>query len=193
MLADSLIDVDDLALLVAIADRNPAAFQCFYRRHSRTVYALARRIVGQDQEAEDVVAEVFWELWDKSSRYCPSRGSPYSYLIMLARCRALDKKRGLSVRRQHLLLEWAAAGDPQSFPASGPADDACVTAESRDLVKQAVQKLDTNQRQAIEAVFFDGLTHKETSEKLGIPLGTLKARVRSALFSLRSSLLIHQR
>src|SRR5688572_15104264 len=97
---------DDQPLLARIAGRDSGAFRVFYRRHSPMVFAVARRIVGQDQDAEDVVAEVFWELWEKSGRYCPSKGSAHSYLVMLTRCRALDRKRGITARGQHFLLDW---------------------------------------------------------------------------------------
>src|SRR6187200_2816469 len=65
-------NADDISLLAAIADKDQQAFQRFYRRYSSVVYTVARRITGVDQDAEDVVMDVFWELWEKSSRYCPS-------------------------------------------------------------------------------------------------------------------------
>lgn len=186
-------DADDTTLLAAIADQDQEAFQRFYRRYSSVVYALSRRITGQDQEAEDVVADVFWEIWDKSSRYCASKSSPYSYLIMLTRCRALDRKRGLTARRSHFVLEWMADGSQaQDFQEGMPADP-CLTAESREVVKDAIKSLDAGQQQAVELVFFDGLTHQATAEKLGVPLGTVKGRIRAALARLRSSLQIYQR
>ena len=186
-------DADDQTLLAAIADKNQEAFHRFYRRHSSLVYALSRRITGQDQDAEDVVTEVFWELWEKSARYCPSKSSPHTYLIMLTRCRALDRKRGLANRRSHFLLDWL-ADEPQLDASAGEGpDEQFVTAESRELVTQALQELDANQRTAIELTFFDGLTHKATAERLGIPLGTVKGRVRTALAHLRGILRISQR
>lgn len=186
-------DADDLALLTAIADKDQQAFQLFYRRYSSVVYAISRRITGQDQDAEDVVSDVFWELWEKSSRYCASKSSPYSYLVMLTRCRALDRKRGLSARRVHPILEWATDDTAvQAFQNSTP-DDPCVSAESRKVVQQAIQNLDPKQQQAIAMIFFDGLTHQATAEKLGVPLGTVKGRIRSALIRLRGVLQIYLR
>jgi RNA polymerase sigma-70 factor (ECF subfamily) len=193
MRADLNHDTDDLTLLSAIAEQDQAAFQLFYRRYGSVVYALSRRITGQDQDAEDVVAEVFWELWEKSSRYCPSKSSPYSYLVMLTRCRALDRKRGVTARRTHHILEWAADGKPPLEPEFPAPETSCVAAESRDLVTRALQDLDPNQQQAIKLIYFDGLTHRATAQKLGVPLGTLKGRIRSALVHLRGSLQIFQR
>lgn len=193
MSVDLSQDADDRALLAAIADKDQQAFQQFYRRYSSVVYALSRRITGQDQDAEDVVTEVFWELWEKSERYSPSKSSPYSYLVMLTRCRALDRKRSHSARQLHPILEWATDDRPlQEFQNETP-EDPCVTAESRTFVKQAIQDLDPNQQRAIELIFFDGLTQQATAEKLGLPLGTVKGRVRAALARLRGSLRIYQR
>jgi RNA polymerase sigma-70 factor (ECF subfamily) len=170
---------------LAIAEKNEEAFHRIYQRYSGVVYTLSLRITGQDHDAEDVVTEVFWELWDKSARYCPSKGSPYTYLIMLTRCRALDKKRGLTRNPSHPIFDWASGGQAIGganieAPEAGP-----LAAERRETVCQALQKLDQNQRQAIELTFFDGLTHKATAEKLGIPLGTVKGRVRAAVDRLR--------
>jgi RNA polymerase sigma-70 factor (ECF subfamily) len=185
---DPLTDADDRRLLAAIANRDEEAFAAFFRRYSPTVYALSLRITGQDHDAQDVVADVFWELWEKSARYSPSKASPFTYLIMLTRCRALDRKRGLSRNRAHGILDWA-SDDDGALSAIAPApSDHTAAVEVRELVAEAVVALDPNLRKAIELTFFDGLTHKATAEKLGIPLGTVKGRVRSALEKLRMAL-----
>lgn len=188
MQRDPLTDAEDRRLLAAIAAGDKEAFAAFYRRYSATVYSLSLRITGQDQDAQDVVADVFWELWDKSSRYCPSKASPYTYLIMLTRCRALDRKRGLSRSRAHGILDWATDDDASvSADALAPSEHSAAV-EIHGLVVEAVESLDPNLRKAIELTFFAGLTHKATAEKLGIPLGTVKGRVRSALEKLRKAL-----
>jgi RNA polymerase sigma-70 factor (ECF subfamily) len=177
-------DDEDRELLARIAEQDEAAFLGFYRKYSALVYSLSRRITGQDHDAEDVVTEVFWELWQKPDRYCPSKGPPYTYLIMLARCRALDRKRGLSRRRQ-AILEWVMDGQPMVSTDALAPEIAAVLTEQREAVGQAVNELDTDQRRAIELAFFDGLTHKAAAKKLGIPLGTLKGRIRAAVDRLR--------
>ncbi len=178
-------DAEDRELLSRIAKKDEDAFHRFYRRYSSVVYTLSRRITGQDHDAEDVVAEVFWELWEKSARYCPSKSSPYTYLVMLTRCRALDRKRGRTRHSTHPILDWASDGQPFAGAVYESPEDRPVAAERREIVAQAISELDANQRQAIELTFFDGLTHKATAEKLGIPLGTLKGRVRAAIDRLR--------
>lgn len=193
MQRDPLTDADDRRLLAAVAAGNEDALAHLYRRYSPTVYALARRITGKDPDAQDVVAEVFWELWDKSARYCPSKASPYTYLIMLARCRALDRKRGLSRNRDHGLLDWVFDENDSALVGTVPPTDPSDVAEVRELVTEAVAALDPKLRTTIELTFFDGLTHKAAADKLGIPLGTVKGRIRSALEKLRIALHAHHR
>jgi RNA polymerase sigma-70 factor, ECF subfamily len=185
---ETVADHDDYRLMAAISDGDELAFQRLYRRYSSAVFSLALRITGQEHDAEDVVADVFWELWDKSARYNPSKSSPSTYLMMLARCRALDRKRGSARHTTHAILDWAT--DSRSLDRKGDLPDLpCVTAERRAIVEQALDKLNPNQRQAIESAFFDGLTYQAAAEKLGIPVGTMKGRVRSALEHLRNALI----
>lgn len=189
MREESPRDAEDRELLSRIAERDEDAFHRFYRRYSSLVYTLSRRITGQDHDADDVVAEVFWELWQKSGRYCPSKSSPYTYLVILTRCRALDRKRGLSRHPTHPILEWACDGQSFAGGASEAPEDPPLAAEQRELVAQAINELEADQRQAIELTFFDGLTHKAAAEELGIPLGTVKGRIRAAVDRLRYRLI----
>jgi len=178
---------EDRQLLAAIAAGDEDAFRDFYRRYSPVVFALARRIIGKEHDAEDVVADVFWEIWDKSSRYSASKGSPSTYLIMLARCRALDRKRGIKRHEMPAVMKFLANDSVASSDQTRPAE-ASIAAENRDLIARAVRELDPNLKRPIELAFFEGLTHKDTAEALGIPLGTAKARIRSALDRLRQAL-----
>jgi RNA polymerase sigma-70 factor (ECF subfamily) len=189
MRPDGTTDTDDRRLLAAIAAGDTAAFQTFYGRYSRIVYTLALRITGQDHDAEDVVADVFWELWDKSARYSPSKSTAYTYLIMLTRCRALDKKRGLSRRQAAGILDWAADDDRRLDSSTPSPPEQLGATERRELVAKAMNELDPNLKRAIELTFLDGLTHASAAEQLQIPLGTLKGRIRSALDRLRKALL----
>jgi RNA polymerase sigma-70 factor (ECF subfamily) len=188
MRPEETTDADDRRLLAGIAAGDTDAFQAFYRRYSRIVYTLALRITGQDHDAEDVVADVFWELWDKSDRYSPSKATAYTYLMMLTRCRALDRKRGLSRREAAGILDWAADDDRRLDSAAPSPPEQLGAAESRALVARALDELDPNLKRALEKTFLDGLTHKSAAEQLQIPLGTLKGRIRTALDRLRQAL-----
>jgi RNA polymerase sigma-70 factor, ECF subfamily len=182
-------DSDDRKLLAAIAAGDAGAFQTFYRRYSRIVYTLALRITGQDHDAQDVVADVFWELWEKSARYSPSKSTAYTYLMMLTRCRALDRKRRLSRRQAAGILEWVADDDRRLDSATPSPPEQISATERCELVAKAVSDLDPSLKQAIELTFLDGMTHRSAAEQLQIPLGTLKGRIRTALDRLRAALL----
>lgn len=179
---------EDRQLLVAIAAGDAEAFRTFYRRYSPIVMALSKRIVGREHDAEDVVADVFWELWEKSSRYCPSKSSPATYLLMLTRCRALDRKRGISRREVPAVLEWMERGALAVASENQLPAELSIAAENRQLIADAVNELEPNLRKPIELAFFNGLTHRDTADALGVPLGTAKARIRSALERLRHAL-----
>ena len=179
---------EDRQLLAAIVAGDTEAFQRFYRKYSPVVFSLSRRIIGREHDAEDVVAEVFWELWEKSSRYCPSKSTPATNLIMLTRCRALDRKRGNTRREKPAVLEWLAEDSGLASRVVNQPGDLFTAAEQRQLVTEAVDQLDPSLRQTIELAFFDGQTHMETAESLGIPLGTVKGRIRTAIERLRHAL-----
>ncbi|HEX4413280.1 MAG TPA: sigma-70 family RNA polymerase sigma factor [Lacipirellulaceae bacterium] len=179
---------EDRQLLVAIAAGDEDAFRAFYHRYSPTVLALSKRIIGREHDAEDVVADVFWELWEKSSRYCSSKSSPATYLFMLTRCRALDRKRGISRREASAILEWMESDSLAAVGDGAQPAELSMAEENRQLIADAVNELEPNLRKPIELAFFNGLTHRDTAEALGVPLGTTKARIRSALERLRHAL-----
>ena len=136
---EQVAENDDLQTLSAIADGDADAFQRFYRRYSSIVYSLSLRITGQDHDAEDVVSDVFWELWEKSARYNPSKSSPFTYLIMLTRCRALDRKRGLARREAHAILDWATDSNRLIDSESATPELTCSLAEQLSMVRWAIE------------------------------------------------------
>lgn len=179
-------NTDDYALMTAIAAHDPAALTALYDRHSRLVFTLALRVIGNRAEAEDLLTEVFWELWSKSARYDPARGSPLTYMLTLTRSRAIDRRRSNQRRRagQTALEQAADNGHGNPSAAISPLTDA-ITSELAQKVRLAMNRLDPAQRQAVEMSFFDGLSHTQISQQLGKPLGTIKTYVRQGLIHLR--------
>lgn len=175
---------EDLELMRRIADREPAALRALYDRHAGLVYTIALRILRKPEDAEELVTDVFQELWDKSSRYDQARAAPVTYIVTLARSRCIDRTRRKAHRAQMTLesIEDAAAVSDQT-----PADDV-VLGEQQALVRRALSRLDENQRAAVEAAYYDGLSHSEIAEKLGKPLGTVKTHIRQGLIRLRDAL-----
>jgi RNA polymerase sigma-70 factor (ECF subfamily) len=151
------------------------------------LFNIAFRVLKNHEAAEDVVQEVFVQIWEKAPLYDPSRGKPSTWAVVLTRNRAIDRVR--SERRGDRLREKveseAAVGeqfdDRSSF-------DAVTALEAGSQMRQAIQKLSVEQREVIDLAFFHSLTHVEIAERLGIPLGTVKARVRRGMLKLRDLL-----
>jgi len=187
---DAVSESDDdaaLAALVGAGDR--AALARLYDRHAPHVYTLARRVLRCDPDAEAIVSDVFLEFWRRPERFDPSRGALRTYLLVLARSRAIDRVRAETTRETH---SAAAAGvveaaRPERQATADPQSRVIVSEHSR-MVRDAVQRLDEVQRLPLMLAFFDGLTHRQIADRLDEPLGTIKTRIRSGMASLRSTL-----
>lgn len=182
---------DDLTLMELVARRDAGALDALYLRHSPLVFALCLRVLRNHAEAEEVLQEVFWELWRSSSRYAAERGSARVYLVQLARSRSLDRVR-LRRRREALLADAggpAVVAEELGNDARGPsALSAALSSEEQRQVRAALCELSESERRAVTLSFFEGLSHAEIAAELGEPLGTVKTRIRRALLRLRTVL-----
>lgn len=167
-----------------IADRDPKALRELYDRHAGLVYAIALKMLRSRDEADDLVTELFWELWNKASRYDPVRAAPVTYIVTLARSRCIDRLRR-SGRHKSASLDASAQQKESDEPT--PLEEA-LSDENRELVRDALSRLDDNQRTALESAYYEGLTHSEIAEKLGKPLGTVKTYIRQGLIRLRETM-----
>lgn len=151
---------------------------------ARSVYGSALRVLGDDSAAQDVVQDVFVELWAHPDRYDPDAGTLRTYLTVLARHRAVDLIRSelRRIARQERDYRLAPA------PAAGYVGDAVLAAETARLVRAAVEMLPASQRQVVELAYFEGLTCREVANAVGIPEGTAKSRLRLALAKLETVL-----
>jgi RNA polymerase sigma-70 factor (ECF subfamily) len=171
--------------LLAAAAGSESALAALYDVTHRKVYGMSLRILGDRALAEDAVVDVYTQVWKHASRFDAARGNGLSWILTLARSRAIDLKRHRTSRtRVEVDLELAA---PRPCPGAGPEASALAEARAR-TVRRALERLPAAQRQAIEAAFYDGLTHTEIAEALGKPLGTVKSRLRLALVALREAL-----
>ena len=175
---------DEVRLVRRLVAREMDAAAELYERYAAQVYALARRILRNDGDAEDVVQEVFSQAWRTAARYDGSRGSVIGWLLMMTRTRAIDK-----VRARQARPDTDASVLPETLEASGvPAPDALVAAEQSRLVRDAILALPGPQRTALELAYYEGLTQAEIAVRLSEPLGTVKTRMRTALATLRARL-----
>lgn len=149
------------------------------------VFAMAVRMLRDRQAAEDVTQDIFVQIWRQAGNYDTARGSPEAWMMMIARTRVLDRLRS---RAAGIVLKPVGDNLPESPAAEDWPDDLAITHEDAVNVRAAIAELPVDQRQAIELAFFDGLTHVEISEKLSVPLGTIKTRIRLGLIKIRDRL-----
>lgn len=178
----------DELLVRAIAAGDEAAFSTIYDRYAGLVYSTCLRILADPQLAQDATQEIFVRLWRRPEAFVPERGRFLSWLMSVARNRAVDDLRARG-RRQHrespgdedtlVALPDRAAVDPLH---------AAQVAEQQRRVRAALAELPPGQRTALELAYFGGLTQQEIAARLGEPLGTIKTRIRLAMQKLRQSL-----
>jgi len=187
---NSPFDPSDAFLMSGIRARDSESFSQLYDRHGSMVFALCVRMLHDRDEAEDVMLEVFWELWDRSGRYDASRSSPLTYLMRVTRSRLIDRLRARRSRQRAELSSGEFSGISNlelKNPDVEPLAETLRT-EQHALVSRAMGGLTPEQRQAIEMAFFDAMTHAEIAAQLKEPLGTIKSRIRQALSRLRQTL-----
>lgn len=174
---------EDAALFARIVERDERAVEALYARYSGPLYSLAYQVTRADRFAQEVVQEVFIALWKDATRFDPTRGALAPWLFSLARHKAIDL-----VRREANIRRRTADVDMELEVASDDVDREVWQNVRRDRVREAIADLSEPQRTALELAFFTGLTHVEVAERLGIPLGTAKTRIRTALLKLRDAL-----
>jgi RNA polymerase sigma-70 factor (ECF subfamily) len=174
---------EDAALLARIVDRDERAMEALFGRYARPLFSLALQITGAERFAQDVVQETFVAVWRDAARFDPERGAVGPWLFSLARHKSIDL-----VRREQNVRKRTADVDLELEEAGDDVDDEAWRRIRRDRVHAAVAELTPVQREALELAFFQGLTHVEVADRLAIPLGTAKTRIRRALLRLRDIL-----
>ena len=175
---------DPVILLRQIGEGNTSSFERFYNRYSPLAYSLALRILRNTFESQDVLQEAFLQVWNKANGYNPSRGNPEAWLTTIVRSRAIDRIR--SRRRKSRDMESLDALDGWenlfSFPEAGS------ELVLRYSLQNALTELPEEHRRILDLVYFEGYTQTEIAEKLNLPLGTAKTRIRASLKRLREIL-----
>jgi RNA polymerase sigma-70 factor, ECF subfamily len=173
-------DLDDVALVHAMARGDAEALALLYDRYSGTMLALAHRIVGRGAEAEDVIHDVFLEAWRHSADYDATRGSVKSWLLLRARSRSLDVQKSARVSKQASALDdsWLAE---LADPSGGESPD-------RQRIRKVLLALPPEQREVLLLGYFEGLSSSEIALRVGVPIGTVKSRVAAGLSALRGAL-----
>lgn len=173
-------------LLRLIAQKDKRALGEFYEQMSSPLFSVSFRILGDRHEAEEVIQDVFVEIWNKAAAFDELLGTAFHWTMSIVRNRSIDRLR-LRMRRSRIidrLQEFAPADSTEASIQALPG----LGVDEMDRVHAAVNALPDEQRRALEMAFFKGQTHAEIAESIGEPLGTVKARIRRGLLKLRSVL-----
>jgi RNA polymerase sigma-70 factor (ECF subfamily) len=180
----------DEELLQEIAKGNTEAFSEFYDRHSRLVYGALLRLLKDTDDAEDILQEVFVQVWRKASTYQPTLGSPKNWLVRIAHNRGINLIR--SIRQRAKQAEISLPNDDSVVMNRELIDDTLldntINAERMEMINAAFRDLPKDQVELLEMAFILGYSHSEISETLKMPLGTVKTKIRNGLLAMRGSL-----
>ena len=173
---------DEPEIIARLRAKDQAALDLLYTRYSGLVYSLALRIVRQPADAEDVVIECFWQVWQQAADYNDERGQLRTWIVTITRSRALDRLRTMRRNPTDELEEFN-----QPVADDNPEQETWQNEQS-SIVRQALVSLPADQRQALELAYYHGLSQSEVAGKLGEPLGTIKTRMRLGMMKLRDQL-----
>jgi RNA polymerase sigma-70 factor (ECF subfamily) len=178
---------EDIELLRQVRAQDEQALAQLYDRYGRLLYTIARRVVGEDALAEEVVQDVFLRFWRGAEQYQPNRGRVAVWLIAMARNRAIDILRSRQHQsRQRENATLADSGHLTDLQHPSPGDERFL----REAVQAALATLSDPQRQAIELAYYEGMSQSEIAAQLDTPLGTVKSRIRDGIMRLRQTLSI---
>lgn len=186
MKREELHRLADEELMTLVEDKDQRAFEVLYDRHGGAAYSLAHRIVGNAETAEDVTQEAFISIWRSGARFDRARGSVRSWTLGVTRNRAIDALRRQAGRAPKLDFDDDVALEAQ--PSGELTDSEAIRRETASRVRGALAELPGEQSHVIGLAYFGGFTHSEIAEMLGVPLGTVKGRMRLGLEKVRVQL-----
>lgn len=186
-IADGFPGPTDEDLLQQMASGDESALGTFYDRHSTLLFSIAQKVTGDMQEAEEALQDGLRQVWERASLYDASRGQPLSWAVVIVRHKAIDRLRAQKRRSDGLTrLAEAALVELPADPAASALGHPCEGTVHR--LRGALAALPRDQTAAIELAFFSGMSQTEIATHLGIPLGTVKARIRRGMITLRDAL-----
>ena len=176
-----LLLADEELISLVHTNQDPHAFATLYDRHSRAAFSLAYRMMGDHQAAEDILQESFLKLWRSASSYRAERASLRTWLLSIVHNRAIDQLRSRATKRRTQQKIEAVAPRYEASEAFGHT----LANFQREQVREALRSLPEEQLKTLELAYFSGYTHVEIAELLGVPLGTVKGRMRLGLKKVR--------
>lgn len=180
----------DKDLLRRIAQKDPVALSLLYDQYNRLLFGLLISILKKKTEAEDILQEVFSNIWEKADQFDPDRGTGYTWIVSLTRNKGIDRLRSKvykEQKKQSTSLDNDDVYHPLYSSENNPLEDT-ILSDRADMVRNALQQISEKQRKVIEISYFSGLSQSEISEEYDIPLGTVKTRMRDGMMKLRDIL-----
>jgi RNA polymerase sigma-70 factor (ECF subfamily) len=174
------------ALMQRIAQRDDKALAELYGRFSKAIYNVIFGIVKRKEDAEEILCEIFFQVWEKAPTYDIAKGSVYTWLLTMARNRSIDRLRSKGFKNGK--AESAMEPDDMAGLDHNSQLDNVVLAERAGMVKAALGKISQDQRRVLETAYFEGQTQTEIAATLGVPLGTVKSRVRDGMKAMQALL-----
>ena len=171
----------DLELMRGIQAENPDALSQLYDRYNGILKALILRVVHNEAEADDLLQEIFMEIWKQAKNFSPEKGKPLGWMVTLARRRAID---GLRKRQAYQRAEERLQAETEQQPdawVQNTTEEEITFSDTRTLVRKMLDRVPPAQRQAIELAFFRGMSQREIAAKTNTPLGTVKTRLELGL------------
>ena len=171
----------DLDLMLAIQERDPEALSQLYDRYNGILKALILRVVHNEAEADDLLQEIFMEIWNQAKNFSAQKGKPLGWMVTLARRRAID---GLRKKQAYARAEERLQSETEQQPDAwvhNATEEEIDFADTRKLVRNVINGLPPAQQQAIELAFFRGMSQREIAAKTNTPLGTVKTRLELGL------------
>jgi RNA polymerase sigma-70 factor, ECF subfamily len=174
-------EITDEALMQAVQERNDDALGKLYDRYSGILKALIMRIVHNESEAEDLLQEIFMEIWNQAANFSASKGKPLGWMVTLARRRSIDRlRKRQAYARVEEKLQLETEQQPEAWVNNVTQED-ILASDTRQLLYTVINNLPAPQKEAIELAFFRGMSQREIAAQTGIPLGTIKTRLELGL------------
>ncbi len=177
-----MVDKGDVSLIGGAAAGDKECLAALYDRYAPALLAIGRRILGDRREAEDLLHDVFIEIWRQAGDYDEARGSVRAWLLMRMRSRALDRRKSAAMSKRVDAPPPESIADAHDVHVEDPA-----LGPDRQAVRRALAQLPAEQRQVLELGYFEGLSSSEIAERVAAPIGTVKSRVAAALSKLRAA------
>ena len=183
------MEVSDEQCMAALVAGDETALSCLYRRHQFLLRTIISRVLNNDSDTDDLLQEIFVEIWHQAPHYNAEKGKPLGWIVTLTRRRSIDRlrrKQAYNRLEERLRIET----DPSSqAPGHLVADQVAVATDNTRILKKILQTLPVAQRDVLRLNFFHGMSQREIAAKTGVPLGTIKTRIDLALGKVRKAIL----